>query len=67
MRGSLVALPGGRSPGTFPAHATPAMLDLFKRKTDDAAPKRSWTERLTGGLAASRERLAGALAGVSGR
>jgi fused signal recognition particle receptor len=40
------------------------MLDLFKRKTDDAAPKRSWTERLTGGLAASRERLAGALTGV---
>jgi fused signal recognition particle receptor len=40
------------------------MLDLFKRKTDDAAPKRSWTERLTGGLAASRERLAGALTGA---
>jgi len=49
------------------------MFDLFKRKTDDAAPrpptddaapKRSWTERLTGGLAASRERLSGALAGV---
>ena len=40
------------------------MFDLFKRKTDDEAPKRSWTERLTGGLAASRERLSGALAGV---
>jgi fused signal recognition particle receptor len=46
------------------------MLDLFKRKTpaDDAsppeAPKRSWTERLTGGLAASREKLAGALTDV---
>jgi fused signal recognition particle receptor len=40
------------------------MLDLFKHKTDDAAPKRSWTERLAGGLAASRERLSGALGGV---
>ena len=40
------------------------MFDLFKRKTDDEAPKRSWTDRLTGGLAASRERLSGALAGV---
>jgi fused signal recognition particle receptor len=40
------------------------MLDLFKRKTEDAAPKRSWTERLAGGLAASRERLSGALGGV---
>ena len=40
------------------------MFDLFKRKTEDAAPKRSWTERLSGGLAASRERLAGALTGV---
>jgi fused signal recognition particle receptor len=44
------------------------MLDLFKRKSeekaDDAAPKRSWTERLTGGLAASRDKLAGALTGV---
>ena len=40
------------------------MLDLFKRKTDDAAPKPSWTDRLAGGLAASRERLAGALTGV---
>lgn len=45
------------------------MFDLFKRKTDetpppDVAPKRSWTERLAGGLAASRERLSGALAGV---
>ncbi len=47
------------------------MFDLFKRRTDDApgpdAPKRSWTERLAGGLAASRERLAGALAGALGR
>lgn len=44
------------------------MLDLFKRKPDDKSghepPKRSWTERLTGGLAASREKLTGALAGV---
>ena len=40
------------------------MLDLFKRKTEDSAPKRSWTERLAGGLAASRERLSGALAGA---
>jgi fused signal recognition particle receptor len=49
------------------------MFDLFKRKTDAAAPKpspddaeprRSWTERLTGGLTASRDRLSGALAGV---
>ena len=40
------------------------MLDLFKRKTDDAAPRPSWTDRLAGGLAASRERLAGALTGV---
>ncbi|MCC6380114.1 MAG: signal recognition particle-docking protein FtsY [Burkholderiales bacterium] len=47
------------------------MLDLFKRKTDGPSeaepPKRSWAERLTGGLAASREKLAGALAGVFGR
>ena len=40
------------------------MLDLFKRKTEDAAPKRSWTERLAGGLAASRDKLAGALGGA---
>jgi len=49
------------------------MFDLFKRKTDDAAkqpssddaaPKRSWAERLTGGLAASRDRMSVALAGV---
>ena len=44
------------------------MFDLFKRKPEappePEAPKRSWTERLTGGLAASRERLAGALSGV---
>ena len=40
------------------------MFDLFKRKTEEPAPKRSWAERLTGGLAASRERLSGALAGV---
>ena len=40
------------------------MLDLFKRKTDAAAPKRSWTERLAGGLAASRDKLADALGGV---
>ena len=49
------------------------MFDLFKRKTDaaaptpspdDAEPRRSWTERLTGGLSASRDRLSGALAGV---
>jgi fused signal recognition particle receptor len=43
------------------------MFDLFKAKTDDAPPKRSWSERLAGGLAASRERLTGALAGVFGR
>jgi fused signal recognition particle receptor len=43
------------------------MLDLFKRKTDDAVPKRSWTDRLAGGLAASRDKLAGALGGVFGR
>jgi fused signal recognition particle receptor len=43
------------------------MFDLFKRNTDDAAPKRSWTERLTGGLTASRERLADALASAFGR
>ena len=43
------------------------MFDLFKRKTDDAPRERSWKERLAGGLAASREKLAGALAGVFGR
>ena len=42
------------------------MLDLFKRKPtpEDATPKPSWTERLSGGLAASRDKLAGALTGV---
>jgi fused signal recognition particle receptor len=42
------------------------MFDLFKTKpkTEEAKPALSWKERLTGGLAASRDRLSGALAGV---
>lgn len=45
------------------------MFDLFKRKPAETPPveeppKRSWSERLAGGLAASRDRLSGALAGV---
>jgi fused signal recognition particle receptor len=36
------------------------MFDLFKR--DDDAPAKSWGERLTAGLARSREKLGGAIA-----
>jgi fused signal recognition particle receptor len=39
------------------------MLDLFKRKPP-AADARSWSDRLKDGLARSRDKLAGALAGV---
>jgi len=53
----------GRVEFQIASHAA-TMLDLFKRKTDDAAPRPSWSDRLAGGLAASRERLAGALTGV---
>ena len=42
------------------------MLDLFKRKSSDEE-KKPWTERLTDGLARSREKLAGALGGVFSR
>jgi len=37
------------------------MLDLFKRKSGDEE-KKSWSERLTAGLARSREKLAGVFA-----
>jgi fused signal recognition particle receptor len=48
------------------------MLDLFKRKTADPPPspeedRKSWAERLRSGLAKSREKLAGALAGAFSR
>jgi len=39
------------------------LVDLFKRKVPEDAPL-SWAERLKAGLAASRERLTGALGGV---
>jgi fused signal recognition particle receptor len=39
------------------------VFDLFKRKAADDEPK-SWAERLKSGLAASREKLSGALTGV---
>jgi len=39
------------------------VFDLYKRKAAEDADK-SWAERLKSGLSASRERLAGALAGV---
>ena len=39
------------------------MFDLFKRKTAEDEQK-SWAERLKSGLAASREKLSGALTGV---
>jgi fused signal recognition particle receptor len=39
------------------------VLDLFKRKTAEDEQK-SWAERLKSGLAASREKLSGALTGV---
>ncbi|MGH8798722.1 MAG: signal recognition particle-docking protein FtsY [Casimicrobiaceae bacterium] len=41
------------------------MLDLFKRKPDDAA--RTWTDRLKGGLGLSRERISRPLAALFGR
>ncbi len=42
------------------------MLDLFKRKSTDEE-KKPWSERLTAGLARSREKLTGALTGVFAR
>jgi fused signal recognition particle receptor len=42
------------------------MLDLFKRKSAEGEDK-SWSERLRAGLARSRERLTGALAGALSR
>ncbi|MGH8712978.1 MAG: signal recognition particle-docking protein FtsY [Casimicrobiaceae bacterium] len=42
-----------------------SMLDLFKRKSDDAA--RSWTDRLKSGLGVSRERISRPLAAIFGR
>ena len=42
------------------------MLDLFKRKPTDEE-KKPWSERLTAGLARSREKLTGALTGVFAR
>src|SRR5256884_2012779 len=44
------------------------MFDLFKRKAADAPPDaRPWSERLKSGLALSRDKLAGTLAGVFSR
>ena len=44
------------------------MFDLFKRKAVDTPPDaRPWSERLKSGLSLSRDRLAGALAGVFSR
>ncbi len=46
------------------------MFDLFKKKSPDetpALPPRSWTERLKAGLGLSRDKFAGALAGVFAR
>jgi len=45
------------------SHASATMLDLFKRKADPEERK-PWAERLAAGLARSREKLAGALAGA---
>src|SRR5436190_19550323 len=60
----------GHPPGdlrrTRASPRTATMLDLFKRKPADEE-KKSWSERLSNGLARSREKLAGALTGTFSR